>query len=674
MEGEDKVYCHTCVKAYKEKKLVAPNLEWSFISHGYTNWKDATVNFAKHEQSTCHEDAALKILSAGKTIPDVGESLSSQHAVEKEERRVCLLKIIQNIRFLSRQGLALRGDGNEDDSNFSQLLRLRAVDSESLSTWLTRKTDKYTSPEIQNELLKLMALKVLEKVADKLHSAKFFTIMADETTDSSNREQVVICLRWVDQWFAAHEEFIGLHVVDTVDAKTIVHVVRDVLLRLNLSLNKARGQCYDGAGAMAGRRQGVAKQISQEEPRAIYTHCYGHALNLACSDTVKRCDCMHNSLTTAYEIMKLIKKSPKRDACLRQLKDVHSPDTPGLRVLCPTRWTVKAKSLQSIVDNYSAIQELWEESLGDVKETEMRGRILGVSAQMKTFSFLFGVMLGRLLFSHSDNLSRTLQHTNFSAAQGQAVASMTVRTLESMREDSGFEAFWKKATETAREMIVGEPQAPRRRKRPRRLDHWNAEPEFPETAQAHYRRIYFEAFDLIISCIKDRFDQPGYRTYSNLETLLLKSAVNAACEDELRAALDLYSGDFKSDLLKTQLDIFGTDFSGHVQEGYPVTLMDVVQYFKKLSDAEKELLSEVSTLVRLILVMPATNAVSERSFSAMRRIKTYLRSTMSQIRLNNCMVLHVHKDLTDDLDLAEIGNRFVAGSEHRESLFGKFTK
>ena len=55
-------------------------------------------------------------------------------------------------------------------------------------------------------------------------------------------------------------------------------------------------------------------------------------------------------------------------------------------------------------------------------------------------------------------------------------------------------------------------------------------------------------------------------------------------------------------------------------------------------------------------------------------IQFHLRSTMSQIRLNNCMVLHVHKDLTDDLDLAEIGNRFVAGSEHRESLFGKFTK
>ena len=72
--------------------------------------------------------------------------------------------------------------------------------------------------------------------------------------------------------------------------------------------------------------------------------------------------------------------------------------------------------------------------------------------------------------------------------------------------------------------------------------------------------------------------------------------------------------------------------------------------------------------------MPATNAISERSFSAMRRVKTYLRATMSQVRLNNCMVLHVHRDMTDELDLAVVANRLVKGSEHRESLFGKFRK
>ena len=64
--------------------------------------------------------------------------------------------------------------------------------------WLKKKTNKYTSPEIQNEILKLMALQVLREVAANLHSTTFYTIMVDETTDVSNDEQVVLCLRWVD--------------------------------------------------------------------------------------------------------------------------------------------------------------------------------------------------------------------------------------------------------------------------------------------------------------------------------------------------------------------------------------------------------------------------------------------------------------------------------------------
>jgi histone deacetylase complex regulatory component SIN3 len=70
--------------------------------------------------------------------------------------------------------------------------------------------------------------------------------------------------------------------------------------------------------------------------------------------------------------------------------------------------------------------------------------------------------------------------------------------------------------------------------------------------------------------------------------------------------------------------------------------------------------------------MPATNASSERSFSALRRIKTYLRATMKQDRLVYLMV-HIHRELTDKLDLISIANLFVSGSEHRQTLFGKFT-
>ena len=72
------------------------------------------------------------------------------------------------------------------------------------------------------------------------------------------------------------------------------------------------------------------------------------------------------------------------------------------------------------------------------------------------------------------------------------------------------------------------------------------------------------------------------------------------------------------------------------------------------------------------MVTPATNAISERSFSAMRRLKTYLRSTMEQKRLNAVMMLHIHKEKTDQPSAVELANMFVS-TKHRMSVFGTFS-
>ena len=87
----------------------------------------------------------------------------------------------------------------------------------------------------------------------------------------------------------------------------------------------------------------------------------------------------------------------------------------------------------------------------------------------------------------------------------------------------------------------------------------------------------------------------------------------------------------------------------------------------------ESLFSQIAIILKLILVMPATNAVSERSFSALRRVKTYLRATMTQKRLNNLMVLHVHSDCTDELSDIAVANEFVKGNEHRMRIFGNFS-
>ena len=92
---------------------------------------------------------------------------------------------------------------------------------------------------------------------------------------------------------------------------------------------------------MSGHKNGVAAIIKKDEPRALFTHCYGHALNLAASDAVMQCGHMKDSLDTVYEITKLVKFSPKREAQLRKIKadfgnDSDEKDAPNIRVLCPT--------------------------------------------------------------------------------------------------------------------------------------------------------------------------------------------------------------------------------------------------------------------------------------------------------------------------------------------------
>ena len=117
----------------------------------------------------------------------------------------------------------------------------------------------------------------------------------------------------------------------------LVAVLKDILLRLNLSLSSCRGQCYDGAANMAGCRNENVIQICREEERDAFKHCYGHALNLAVADTIKQNIILRHVLDTVGEISKLLKYSPRRDVLVESMKSTISPSTTGFRTLCPAR-------------------------------------------------------------------------------------------------------------------------------------------------------------------------------------------------------------------------------------------------------------------------------------------------------------------------------------------------
>ncbi len=142
-----------------------------------------------------------------------------------------------------------------------------------------------------------------------------------------------------------------------------------------------------------------------------------------------------------------------------------------------------------------------------------------------------------------------------------------------------------------------------------------------------YRRIYYEAIDLLITSITTRFDQPGYRAYCCLQNLLLEAVNKKDYSVSMKEVIKKYKNDINEENLKTHLQILASTVPATIN-----SIVEIITYLRELATADKELIKEVITIAKIMMVIPATNSTRERSFSAMRCIKTYLRSTMSQIK------------------------------------------
>ena len=129
--------------------------------------------------------------------------------------------------------------------------------------------------------------------------------------------------------------------------------------------------------------------------------------------------------------------------------------------------------------------------------------------------------------------------------------------------------------------------------------------------------------------------------------------------------------ELKADRLYIQLSML-RQLSRSVSDNVSLSTVDnFVSFIKSLDLAVRRLFPQVEEFIKLLLTMPCSNAEAERSFSALRRLKTYLRSTMGQARLNHIAVLHVHQELVDNIDIQEAAEQFISKNESRMKVFGK---
>lgn len=194
---------------------------------------------------------------------------------------------------------------------------------------------------------------------------------------------------------------------------------------------------------------------------------------------------------------------------------------------------------------------------------------------------------------------------------------------------------------------------PRQRRPPARIDSGSSAHTFQSTS-AMYKQQYLTLVDTAIQSLLTRFNQSSFAVIKSLEDCLFDGVVSDVLK--LYPEIDLHR-------LKLQLPMF--------RENHKCTTLHDATSVLQSSHAEvRQLFSEVGKLIRCLLVLPASSCEAERSFSALRRLKTYLRSTMTQQTLNNVAVCHVHKEALKMVPTSDIMRDFINFNSARQRLFG----
>ena len=188
----------------------------------------------------------------------------------------------------------------------------------------------------------------------RVNKAPYIAILADETRDISNTEQLNIVIWWVSEAYKVNEDSTGMVKVPKRTADILRKTILDVLTRCSLPLENCCGQRYDGASInKSGYRSGVAKQIMDMNKAAVHVHCLAHYKNLCLQDVGKKIRSKRDALDLVMEIGQLIKLSPKRDHLFGEKQHENDPDEPGLKPLFPTRWTVRTSAVDSVEELHS---------------------------------------------------------------------------------------------------------------------------------------------------------------------------------------------------------------------------------------------------------------------------------------------------------------------------------
>jgi hypothetical protein len=289
----DRAFCFSCKLFTKEHR------KGQLANEGYNDWAHLGKRLKEHETGADHvlsKTTWYELRSRLQTDQTIDKAAQRQLEKEKDHWRKVLFRIVGIVKFLAKHNLAFRGSNSKlyDDSNGNLLglVEMLAEFDPIIQEHVRRITNEetqvhYLGPRIQNELIHLLASAIKSEIIKKIKSAKYFSVILDCTPDASHQEQMSLIIRYVDSssgLVRIEESFLGFLDVNDTTGQALFDVLENELKVLDLDIDDVRGQGYDNGSNMKGKHQGVQRKLLDVNPRAFYSACGCHSLNLTLCD------------------------------------------------------------------------------------------------------------------------------------------------------------------------------------------------------------------------------------------------------------------------------------------------------------------------------------------------------------------------------------------------------
>ncbi|XP_066980069.1 zinc finger MYM-type protein 1-like [Macrobrachium rosenbergii] len=606
-----------------------------FIDIGSKKWKDISTLLKQHQASERHINCMVawsnfKGIQSGST-QSVASSLSSVRQQEIEENREHVKLLLKVAALLGRQGLSFHGHKEGDNAlnsgNFIETLELIAGSNPSLKKKLDRRCGHYTSPQYQNDLIS---------------------------------EQLAILVRYFSEG-VVKERVIGTYHMENVDAASLADFIYKEIEQSGLIWSNYVAQCYDGASVLSGCFSGVQARLRDKIPQAVYIHCHAHRLNLVLGGCVKNISGLSSFFSVINTLYTFITNSNTRYQLFIEAQKAEDLQILTLERPAITRWSYYYRSVAKVKLRYGSLLAVLYK-VEESSDSEAAAEASGPYKHLLSFKFVVNLHVAEQVMRVTNSLSDQLQST--------------IKELQVLRTDEGFSDIFDKAkifsaayevdTNLKDSSQVGRPK--RIQKISSKLKYFLngstvgiSEDNTSLAPEVLFKRIYFDILDRFLSEMDSRFTH-------NMPLIAAMNALECNFNDflndkKLSAIVEFYK-DIHIDeiLLNAQNSVAKSHFLTKNEK--PTNLFELYDELKPLDCAYSEILK----IVKILITIPVTTASNERLFSVLSLVKTYLRTTVKNERLNDLLLMASEKELAKNLNYDILVNNFAKLRSRRYPL------